>query len=376
MDKYINIIALNIPYPPNYGGIIDIYYKIKALYAIDVKVILHCFEYERLPAKELNKLCKEVYYYKRRTGWLANLSLLPYNVYSRKKKELLKNLLKNDYPIIFEGLHSCYYLNDKCLSGRFKVYRESNIEHDYYRMLAHSCKDRLVKTFMALEAWRFKRYQQVIRYADLTLAVSQADTSYLRNEFPGKKIEFMTSFHSNDEVVSKPGQSDFILYHGKLSVIENEQAVLHLIKYVFSRLNYTCVVAGMEPSLRIRNAIALYRNIKLVANPSEDEMRDLIKNAQIHVLFTFQDTGLKLKLLNSLFAGRHIIVNKRMLTGSGLDPLCRIADTPEEIIAACDQLMLEAFTREEIEKRRQFLLPAYSNKYQAERLYRMVYEEK
>ncbi|MFQ6928968.1 MAG: hypothetical protein ACLRS8_15330 [Parabacteroides merdae] len=33
-------------------------------------------------------------------------------------------------------------------------------------------------------------------------------------------------------------------------------------------------------------------------------MNDLIHNAQIHALITFQATGLKLKLLNSLFAGR------------------------------------------------------------------------
>ena len=31
MEKHINIIALNIPFPANYGGVIDIYYKLYAL---------------------------------------------------------------------------------------------------------------------------------------------------------------------------------------------------------------------------------------------------------------------------------------------------------------------------------------------------------
>lgn len=376
MDRYLHIIALNVPYPANYGGIIDIYYKIKALHAIGIKIFLHCFEYERPPAKELNELCEEVYYYKRRTGWMTNLSLLPYNVYSRKHPELMKNLLMNDYPILFEGLHSCYYMNDKRLSGRFKVYRESNIEHDYYRMLAQSCPEVLKKVFFRIESWRFKRYQQVIRYADLTLTVSMADTDYLRKEFPGKRIEFMTSFHPNDKVIATPGQSDFILYHGKLSVVENEQAALYLIKHVFSRLNCTCIVAGMEPSVRLRNAIALYRNIKLEANPPEEKMQALIREAQIHLLVTFQDTGLKLKLLNSLFAGRHIVVNKMMLTGSGLDPLCHIADTPEEMIPACNRLLAEPFTQEEVDERMRYLIPAYSNNHQGERLTQLIYGEK
>ena len=47
MDKYLNVIALNIPYPANYGGVIDIYYKLVALHLNGVRIVLHCFEYER-----------------------------------------------------------------------------------------------------------------------------------------------------------------------------------------------------------------------------------------------------------------------------------------------------------------------------------------
>jgi hypothetical protein len=376
MDRHLHIIALNVPWPANYGGVIDIYHKIKALHAAGVKIILHCFAYGRPPARELDALCERVYYYKRRTGWLTNLSLLPYNVYSRKHPGLLKNLLADDYPILFEGLHSCYYLTDKRLEGRFRVYRESNIEHDYYRMLAQSCADVWKRVFYRIEAWRFKRYQRVIGQACLTLAVSMADADYLRKVFPGKRIEFMTSFHPNDEVTSAPGQSDFILYHGKLSVEENEQAALCLVRHVFCRLNCTCVIAGMEPSARLKNAVAACPRIRLEANPAEERMAALVREAQVHVLVTFQDTGLKLKLLNSLFAGRHVVVNKAMLTGSGLDPLCHIAATSEEMIAACTRLLAEPFTREEAGRRRRRLIPAYSNKHQAGRLIRMIYEEK
>ena len=75
----------------------------------------------------------------------------------------------------------------------------------------------------------------------------------------------------------------------------------------------------MNPTRLIREAAAPYPHIKVEANPSKERMDALIHNAQIHMLITFQDTGLKLKLLNSLFAGRHTIVNHLMLAGSGLD---------------------------------------------------------
>lgn len=94
MDKYLNIVSFNIPYPANYGGVIDVYYKLEALRACGVKLILHCFEYERPHAPELESICDKVFYYKRRTGVIANLTWLPYNVYSRKDHRLIENLYK------------------------------------------------------------------------------------------------------------------------------------------------------------------------------------------------------------------------------------------------------------------------------------------
>ena len=61
MEKHLNIVSFNVPWPANYGGVIDVFYKIKALHDIGVKVILHCFEYGRPQAKELENYCEKVY---------------------------------------------------------------------------------------------------------------------------------------------------------------------------------------------------------------------------------------------------------------------------------------------------------------------------
>ncbi len=372
-DLCLNVVSLNIPYPPNYGGIIDIYYKLKALRRQGVRLFLHCFEYERPQAPELEEICEKVYYYKRHTGLRANLSLLPYNVVSRKDPLLMERLLGNDYPILFEGLHCCYYLSDPRLAGRKKIYRECNIEHDYYRYLARSTYHPIHRLFYWIEAWRFYRYQEVVRHADLVLSVSRADQDYLRGLFPGKLIEFVPCFHESDEVKSREGASDFILYHGKLSVEENEKAALFLIREVFRKLPYTCIIAGMNPSRRLKWAAAPYPNIRVEANPDRLRMETLIREAQVNALITFQDTGLKLKLLNSLFGGRFVVVNPMMLAGSGLDPLCVVADKAPEMIEACTRLMKRPFDKEEIQRRKETLFPTFSNRAQAERLVRLIF---
>ena len=375
MDKYLNIISLNIPWPANYGGVLDIYYKMKALHECGVKIILHCFEYERPRTSELEKICHEVHYYKRRTGLLPNLTYLPYNVYGRKDKNLIKNLLKNDYPILFEGLHSCYYLSDKRLRNRFKIFRECNIEHDYYNALSHSTDNIINKSFFKLEGLRFRLFQKNVKWADLIISVSTTDADYLRKVFPEKKVEFIPCFHANEKITTLTGKSNYILYHGKLSVPENEKAVLFLIKNVFCKLKHKCIVAGMDPSDDIYKAASSYNNIEIIPNPEQNKMEELISKAQIHTLVTFQGTGLKLKLLNSLFSGRHTLVNSLMLAGSGLDSLCRIANTPEEMISECNRLMEIPVDEKTIAQREKLLFPAFSNKEQAKKLIKMIYGE-
>ena len=133
MNKFsLHIISFDIPFPANYGGVIDVFYKIRALHHAGISIHLHCYEYNRPPATELNQYCTSVHYYRRNTGLLAGFGVKPYIVVSRMSKELVKNLLKDDYPIIFEGLHTCGIMSDAHLSGRFMIYRESNIEHQYY----------------------------------------------------------------------------------------------------------------------------------------------------------------------------------------------------------------------------------------------------
>ncbi|MDR2042264.1 MAG: glycosyltransferase family 1 protein [Tannerella sp.] len=373
MNRTLNLVAFNIPWPADYGGVIDVYYKLKALHDCGIHVILYCFEYNRPRAAQLEQVCGEVHYFRRRTGLRSNLTLLPYNVYSRREPALIDLLLENDHPILFEGLHSCYYLKDARLKNRFKIFRECNIEHDYYREIARAEHNLVRKGFHHIESKRFEWYQENAACADLIIAVSGTDADYLRRTFPGRRVEFVPCFHGNSRVTALPGQSDFLLYHGNLAVKENEKAALYLVENVFGKLPCRCLVAGMNPSGALRKAAAQHPNLTLEANPSQARIGELLRQAQVNVLVTFQGTGLKLKLLNSLFAGRHVAVNSLMLTGSGLEPACHVADTPERMIRLCRELLDKPFSPEDLQARETLLLPFFSDEYQAQKLIEMIF---
>jgi len=367
-DIHLNIVSFSIPFPANYGGVIDVFYKLKALHLAGIKIHLHCFQYDRPEAEELNTCCETVNYYKRKIRLSAQFSIKPYIVESRQAKELLKNLLSNNYPILFEGLHSCYYLNHKALQGRTLIYRESNIEHDYYFNLFKSEKNYRRKVYFALESLKLVLFQKQLKYASKMLVVSQTDCDYLAKVFPDQQVIYLPSFHGNSMVKSETGKGEYVLYHGNLSVGENARAAEFLVKEVFNDLQVPLKIAGLNPSEALKNHVHQYTNIELIPNPSQEEMELLIRHAQINILITFQATGLKLKLLNTLYNGRCVLANQEMLTGTGLENLCEIASGTEEMKQKITSLFYTEFDHNQLLARNELLLKHFSDEANARKL--------
>ena len=373
-DNHLHIVAFSIPYPANYGGVIDVFYKLKALHKAGIKIHLHCFQYDRPQAPELSEFCETVNYYTRKTGFASQLSIKPYIVESRQSGLLLKNLLPDNYPILFEGLHSCYYLNNISLQSRSLIYRESNIEHDYYINLFKSEKNIGRKTFFLLESLKLRVFQKQLKFATKMLVVSQTDRDYLAQQFPDKDVIYLPSFHGNSEVRSIPGKGDYVLYHGNLSVGENALAAGYLASEVFNDLTVPLKIAGLNPTETLKKLVARYQNIELIPNPPKEEMESLIRNAQINVLVTFQATGLKLKLLNTLYNGRWMLVNQEMLAGTGLESLCVIAGDATEMKKKINSLFNTEFDQDQLVARTELLQKRFSDDANAKKLISEVFD--
>ncbi|MBO4328034.1 MAG: glycosyltransferase [Bacteroidales bacterium] len=357
-DYHLHVIAFDVPYPANYGGVIDVFYRVKALSEAGVKVHLHCFEYGRGKAEVLNR-CHEVKYYKRDTSFWKQFRREPYVVASRRSEALLKDLLKDDYPILCEGLHTTAVLTDPRLAGRKIFVRAHNVEHDYYRLLAESEPRFWKRCFYRMEAKKLKRYEPVLKRAAGIFAITRKDADYF-NALYGRAL-VVPGFSALSKVCSETGRGDYVLYHGNLSVVENRKAAEWLVEEVFSQLDLPCVVAGLNPPDSLKEAVEPYPNVTLKANLEDAEMMDLIRNAQVNVMVTDQPTGLKLKLLNALYNGRFCLVNDDMVRGTALDRLCVVAETPEQFVGEIRRLMEEDFTEEDMVERDEAMKELYQN---------------
>jgi hypothetical protein len=190
-----------------------------------------------------------------------------------------------------------------------------------------------------------------------------------------KNSVLIPSSHPYDNIISQPGLGDFILYHADLSVNENASVAEYLITKVFSGLPFNCIIAGRKPPAWIVSDIPHNGNIKLISDPSAETMEELIRNAHINVIPAMAANGFKLKLLISLFCGRHCVVNSTTINGSGLYSLCHIADTGKKMVQKINSLMEKPFTEEIIEERRKILVKNYDNKVNAGKLMRLLFPE-
>jgi hypothetical protein len=371
---YLHIVAFDIPYPANYGGVIVIFNQIKALHALGVKVILHCYEYgERTQQPELAKYCHEVYYYKRSRSVVYQLSLLPFIMQTRTSSALLARLRKDQHPILFEGMHTSALVWHRRLRGRQKIVRMHNVEWQYYEGLwkLTSSLMPLEKLYYFVESIKLQRIEpKVVLHADELLCLSTNDRDYY--QATKANTHYLPAFHPNSFVESQLGRGEYVLFHGKLNVPDNERAALWLIEEVIAGMEIPFVIAGMEPTQRLIDAVRPHEHITLVANPDDRKMTDLIRNAHINLLVSFQTAGIKLKLINALFRGRFCIVNEAIVSGTGLDRLCYVRNSAATIRQAIEALINAPFEQGKIDERRAHLESEYSNLENAKKLMSIV----
>lgn len=373
MEKHLHIICLNVPYPVDYGGVFDLFYKLPALQQQGVKIHLHCFDYGRGEQSILNSYCESVAYYKRRKG-LSTFSLrYPYIVNSRRNNLLLETLVKDNYPILMEGIHCTALLNDSRFKNRKCFVRLHNVEYIYYRHLFNFSKSPARKLYFLFESALLKRYEKSIATKASFFSVTQKDAEIYK-KLGCRNIEYIPLFLPDWKVSTEKGKSCFCLYHGDLSVSENEKAAQWLLEKVFNDLPIPFVIAGKNPSEKLVRLVHKSQSTCLISNPDEKEMQDLIAKAHINIIPSYNTTGIKLKLLNALFNGRHCLVNQQTIEGIALDNVCYIASNEMEFKTAITEIYSRPFCEKEIALRHQFLDNMFDNEKNAEKMAEYIFQ--
>ncbi len=351
--KKIHIVAFDVPYPADYGGVIDIYYRIKALHQLGFKIILHCFDYGRGDQPHLSEITEEINYYSRKKTVLNAFNKRPFIVASRRSKELLKRLLEDNEPILFEGIHTTWFLENKEIQKRVTFVRTHNIEHEYYTALAKNATY-LKRFYFQREAKKLKKYESILKFSKKILCIREGDLIHF-SQYSQNTVILPASL---PEIEQKGFilTEEFALFNGKLSVSENENAAIWIIENIWVKEEnlMPLKIAGMNPSEKLI-ALAKKNGITLISNPSKVEMDLLQSKARVHVLVSDQSTGVKLKLLSALQNSGHVLTNSTIIEGTNLKDVSTICNSPQEFIEKIKLYKNKELDINEFNKRVQFL---------------------
>lgn len=326
-DRSIQIVAFNNPYPANFGGAIDMFYKIKALYSCRLKIYLHIFYDDREDVFGLQEYCENIYLYKREKSIKKQFSLLPFTINSRQNDKLIDRLKESSAPILFESLRSCEVIIGNEFSQNIAI-RNHNIEHKYSWGLAKSETNWIKKWAHYFEGFKQKRFEKILSKADVLFNISREEQHYFSKKYSSKSI-YLPVFHAFTEIKSKEGFGAYALYHGDLSISDNLKSAIFLIN-VFKSIKVNFIIASSIKPKVIIDLVNAYDTISFEKIKDNEQLQYLIENAHINALYSFQRSGTKLKVFNALFNGRHCILNDKMVDDLDILSACEVAENSDD----------------------------------------------
>ncbi|GEP52313.1 hypothetical protein FNO01nite_29850 [Flavobacterium noncentrifugens] len=369
--KALHIVSFDNPFPPVYGGIIEVFFKLKPLHELGIDIHFHCFV-DVIPKNnpELVKITTTIHYYKNDKNPFYLFSKLPFSVKSRNSNKLVQNIKKIPAPIFFEGLKPTRFVFEKLLPDYQKILRLHNIEHDYFNGIASSETNIFKKWLFRSEALKFTRYESVIRHFDKTIALSKFENNYINGKF-GKSV-YIPVFHGNTKVLPLEGVGKYAIYHGDLRMSDNLRAVLMLIDVFKKITDFELVIASNSNERFIKSKIGKLANIRYVPIENFAHLKQLLREAQINLIYSFQKSGTKLKLMNALYNSRFCIINDNIMDDENVTQFCEFANSKNEIIDKINALKNRSFM--DYEKRRDVLETTMNDALNAEILAKEIFE--
>lgn len=330
--KELHIISFNYPHPPSYGGLIDVYYKIKALSELGIRIHLHCFV-DHIPVKidaEMKAITENVFFYKKKKNPFLYFCSTPFAAAIRNSRVLLQNLEAMKAPILFEGLQTTSILN-QLKSKEHKLYlRLHNNEAEYYKGLSSSEKNLFKKLIYRIEALKYKGYQEK-RLKEFQCVFCLSEKEYHETENLSHNAKLIHIFHGNQSVKTLSAKGDYFLFHGDLSISDNKRALDEAIDLFKGLPRYRLVVASDRATEDIRRKIEGIENISLVPIETTDNLHQLLGNAHANILLSYQKSGTKVKLFNALYNSRFVIINENITDDESLINVCLIGTNRQEI---------------------------------------------
>lgn len=314
---HLHIVCLDNPFPPNYGGAIDMYYKIIALTRAGFKPVLHIFHKgDRTEiAPILRQTVEAIFFYKRNHYIHYLYGRVPYFIRSRPTKILAQKIRSLPGPVLIEGVHCGNLLSEK-LPDYPLILRAHNYETSYYFELALNEDNWFRKYYYMNEAQKLKLFEpQIWLKAHGVAAISKEEVYRIEETQPNVKWcpAFISEYPESQKLTIC--QDPILLFHANFGIKENQMAGEWLLQVILPRLTpaYELWLAGSEIPKHWKDTT----RVKIIKDP--ENMAGVIRQAGVIVLPIRQRSGVKLKYLESVNYNLRVVCTGETIVGTGLE---------------------------------------------------------
>lgn len=361
MSKTVHIICNESPSPCDNGEAIDIFNQLREFKRNGVQVKLHYFENTRTRNQTFSPYCTEVNAYPVKKFSECFSFREPYLISSRINETLCNTIQNSNDPVLIHGSSCCgllHRISNKKRNIVVRLHNEAGCnchKHSYEKapvsqMLFNKTQNLLMNNYV-------KKMPKDVTYA------CSSQSCLCNYTASGMKATYVPVFPNTQTITAEPGMGNLCLFHGNLESILHERTALWLLNNVFNKVRVPFVIAGKNPSNKLIKSAQLYQHVCLIANPTNDDLNDLIKKAHINILPAVgsKNTGTNLKLIHTLFQGRHCITSPEIVDGTGLSDAVYVGTTANAIASLISQLYYQPFEEREIILREKLLLEVYNN---------------
>ena len=111
------------------------------------------------------------------------------------------------------------------------------------------------------------------------------------------------------------------------------------------------IIASSNGRKFIANLIGDASNIEFIELQNHSQLEDLLNNAHLNILLSFQKSGTKLKIINALHRSRFCLINENMVDDEKILSLCQVATAENDFIENINILKSKPYLDNEIRKK-------------------------
>jgi hypothetical protein len=344
----ILVVSPDLPYPPNHGGRVDIWNRIRLLselnHEVDLVVTTNESTLNIEDESEFRRHVKNVFFFPRKIKPLHFFRGTPYQVSSRLQLKNFQTTNEYDY-VILESEANSPILDSPSIKKAKILLRIHNNESQYYKSLFKSTKNILKKTYYLYESLAYYNHSKKIKSrADAILHISSDELSAEPKE--NKVKSFFLPPYINLSTLKKINNSDQekVLFIGNLFTENNISGLQWYIDSVHPKLartneKYELVIAGNTRGKKFPVKNTNQDNIKIIDSPKT--LDELYENASIFIIPLLEGAGVKLRAVNAISEGIAIVATSTGIEGLELEDREHylLGDSSEMFCLAINELL-------------------------------------